>query len=55
MYAYEHPHYDRHRTQIMEGAILPHREVEEFEIYQVERRFFQGENAIKMVEQLLGI
>jgi hypothetical protein len=42
-------------TKILKGAILPTREVEDFEIYNVERRFFNGENAIKMVENLLGI
>jgi len=35
--------------------VLPKREVEDFEIYNVERRFFNGENAIKMVENLLHI
>ena len=35
--------------------MLPKREVEEFEIYHIERRFFNGENAIRMVERLIGI
>jgi len=37
------------------SAKLPRREVEDFEIYNVERRFFNGENAIRLVENLLGI
>ena len=52
---FDHPKYDIHVTKILKGAILPPREVEDFEIYNVERRFFNGENAIKMVENLLGI
>lgn len=34
---------------------MPKREVEEFEIYNIERRFFQGENAVKLLERVLGI
>lgn len=40
MAAYLHPHYEKHSTQLLQGASLPRREVEEHEIYQVERRFF---------------
>jgi len=42
-------------TSLLPQAKLPKREVEDFEIYNVERRFFNGENAIRMVETLLGI
>ena len=52
---YEHPNYERHICKILRGAILPRREVEDFEIYHIERRFFNGENAIRMVERLLGL
>ena len=34
---------------------MPASEVDDFEIYHIERQFFNGENAIKMVERLLGI
>jgi hypothetical protein len=53
--AFEHPKYETHLSKILPGAILPMREVEDFEIYNVDRKFFNGENAIKMVENLLGI
>jgi hypothetical protein len=55
MSLYEHPHYENHYCKLLKNAVLPKREVEEFEIYHVERRFFQGENAIRMVERLLNI
>ena len=35
-----HPQYDEHKTVLLEGVRLPSREVEEFEIYNVDRRFF---------------
>jgi hypothetical protein len=53
--SFEHPTYASHSTQLLKNATLPKREVEEHEIYQIERRFFQGETAMKMVEKLLGI
>jgi hypothetical protein len=37
---YEHPKYERHLTKLLEGVKMPRREVEDFEIYHVERRFF---------------
>ena len=40
MMRYEPPTYDRHSTQLMEGVSMPKREVEEFEIYQVDRKVF---------------
>ena len=48
MMKYEPPSYDRHKTQLMDGVSMPRREVEEFEIYQVDRKVFQGEQAIRM-------
>lgn len=39
-FGFTHPAYETHSTDILQGAIMPKREVEEFEIYQVERRFF---------------
>lgn len=53
--AFEHPNYETHDCKLLRGALLPRREVEEFEIYHVERRYFQGENAMRMVERLLNI
>lgn len=53
--AFEHPKYETHLSKILPKAILPMREVEDFEIYNVDRKFFNGENAIRMVENLLGI
>ena len=35
-----HPEYKEHKTVLLEGVLLPNREVEEFEIYNVDRRFF---------------
>ena len=52
---FKHPNYERHLCKILKGAILPRREVEDFEIYHVEIRFFNGENSIRMVERLLEI
>ena len=34
---------------------MPPREVDDYEIYNIERRFFQGENAVKLLERVLGI
>ena len=41
-----HPEYTKHDCSLLKGAILPPREVEDFEIYHIERRPFNGENAI---------
>ena len=35
-----HPIYDEHKTVLLDGVRLPNREVEEYEIYNVDRRFF---------------
>lgn len=55
MTSYTHPAYKRHNCSLLKNAVLPDREVEDFEIYHIERRFFNGENAIKMCETILGI
>ena len=52
---YEHPTYERHLTKILEGAVLSRREVIDYEIYEVNRRFFEGENAVRMLEKVLDI
>jgi len=53
--AFLHPHYDIHSSKLLENAVLPRREVEDFEILHVDRKFFQGENSIRLVERVLGI
>lgn len=55
MTQYLHPEYAKHDCSILKGAVLPQREVEDFEIFHIDRRFFNGENAIQMVADLLGI
>ena len=52
---YDHPKYERHSTRLLEGLTLPYREVDDYEIYHVNRRFFNGENAVRMLERTLGI
>jgi hypothetical protein len=39
---------------LLENAILPAREVEDFELATINRRAFNGERAIKMLERILG-
>jgi hypothetical protein len=50
-----HPEYKEHKTQLLDQAVLPKREVEDFEIYDVDRRYFQGESMIRLVGRVLGI
>lgn len=52
---YEHPSYKQHLTKLLDGLKLEDKEVEEFEIYNLNRRFFNGENAVRMLERILGI
>lgn len=52
---FEHPRYERHITKLLEGLAHPSREVDEYEIYHVNRRFFNGENAVRMLERILRI
>jgi hypothetical protein len=53
--SYCHPKYERHLTRLLHGANLPRREVEDFAIYHTNRRVFQGEEAIKIVQKALNI
>ncbi len=55
MMTYSHPQCPKHKSNILKGAILPLKEVQAHEIFHIERRFFNGENAIQMVESVLGI
>lgn len=55
MTTYLHPEYTKHDCSILKGALLPPREVEDFEIYHIDRRLFNGDNAIQMAADLLGI
>lgn len=50
-----HPIYKEHNTHLLDQALLPKREVEDFEIYDVDRRYFQGESMIRLVGRVLGI
>jgi hypothetical protein len=51
---FEHSLYERHISKLMDGANEVPREVEDFEIFHVNRRFFNGERAIKTCEEVLG-
>jgi len=46
--------YKLHVTRLLENAVLPAREVEDFELATINRRAFNGERAIKMLERILG-
>ena len=52
---FSHPRYERHLTRLLAGATLPRREVEDHAIYHTNRRVFQGEEAIRIVERVLNI
>ena len=52
---YVHPHYNEHKTVLLENAILPAKLVEEWEIHHVDRKYFRGEAAIRNVERVLQI
>jgi len=52
---YLHPVYAEHKTCLLENSILPPKEVEDWEILHVDRRYFRGEAGIRMVEKVLGI
>lgn len=39
----------------MEGVKEARKEVEEYEIYHVNRKFFNGEGAVRMLERVLNI
>ena len=55
MVGFNHEPYTIHTTTLHEHSILPPKEVDEWEIYHVERRYFRGEASIRMVERTLGI
>ena len=52
---YLHPVYSEHKTCLLENSVLPPKEVEEWEIHHVDRRYFRGEASMRMVERVLGI
>lgn len=52
---FKHPKYERHLVRLLKGATLARREVEDFAIYHTNRRVFQGEEAIRIVERVLNI
>jgi hypothetical protein len=52
---YEHPKYEKHITSLLSGATLPGREVEDYEHFNLNRRFFSGEDAVRLLERVLGI
>lgn len=52
---YELPALELHITKIPAGARMPPCEVDNFELAHINRRFFQGESSIKLVERILGI
>jgi hypothetical protein len=43
---YEHPQYEKHLSKLLEGVRVPRREVEDHEIYHIDRRYFNGERAV---------
>ena len=55
MVHYLHAPYVQHSTQLLPDAKLPPREVQDFAIYHINRRMFRGEEAIKIVEKVLGV
>jgi hypothetical protein len=52
---YEHPKHELLSAKLLDGLTMPEREIDDFEIYHVDRRFFMGEAAVKMLERILGI
>lgn len=50
-----HPTYKVHLTQLLPNVQMPRREVEDFAIFHIKRRHFQGEEAIRIVERVLKI
>lgn len=55
MVYYELPAYQGHIPALLPGAVGPRREVEDFAIYHIDRRAFQGEAAIRIVERVFGL
>lgn len=52
---YVHPEYQQIKSKLLKGAEEPPREVQDHAIYSINRRPFQGEQAIRIVERVLGI
>lgn len=55
MVYYSLPEYQGHIPALLPGVTLPRREVEPFAIYHIDRRPFQGEAAIRIVERVLNL
>ena len=55
MAAYKHTPCTTHSSALLKDVQPPPREVEDFAIYHVNRRHFQGETAIRIVEEVLKI
>lgn len=51
---FEHTTYELHLSKLLTEMKTPDRIVEDFEIQHINRRFFGGEKAIKMLEGVLG-
>ena len=55
MVFYSLPEYKAHIPALLPGVVAPRREVEDFAIYHIDRRSFQGEAAIRIVERVFGL
>jgi hypothetical protein len=51
---FEHTTYELHLSKLLTEMKTPERIVDDFEIQHINRRFFGGEKAIKMLEGVLG-
>ena len=51
---FEHTNYELHLSKLLTEMTQPTRIVDDFEINHINRRFFGGEKAIKMLEGVLG-
>lgn len=52
---FEQADYSKHLCHLLKEAKLPPREIEDFEIYHIDRRLFNGDTAIQMAADLLNI
>jgi len=52
---FDNPKFKKHVTYLLKNVEIPKREVEDFAIYHINRKQFQGETAIKIVENVLQI
>ena len=55
MATFLHTAYQKHSTKLVPGANFPAKEVDHFEMAHINRRVFQGESAIRLVERILNI